>query len=395
MIGKDDDLDIAHDCKNYKQSLTSNFYAILSPPPCQVEVQEHPDSNVTVNKGRVKFRLPPDHPTDNKIALRWKRRLENRKMAKANRNALTISAETTYHFTPAQLAAIRSAESIAHVQTYNHDDEALRLGVLDGSIPSAAADSGATSSVGTKSDSQHFISTGKRSDKTFRLPNGALETAREICHLATAVRSPARDIHITPGVDETLLISTVKFAEAGYVTIFDRDEVNIYDQSDTVITVSRAAILRGWREPGTNDLWRIPLVPVVRNNNTDTIIVKRPPSEYLPNRPAPAEAIHNVYELKTQPELIRYLHAAAGFPTKPTWYKAVKNGQFTSWPGLTAPAVAKYFPESEETIKGHARKMRSGLRSTKNKPTRDVTFNKEQTDSRCDVQQRGTRRRGY
>jgi len=203
------------------------------------------------------------------------------------------------------------------------------------------------------------------------MPNGALETALDIGHLATAVRSPARDVHITPGIDKTLLISTVKFAEAGYTTIFDHNEVNIYDQRDTSITASRPAILRGWREPGTNELWRIPLVPVVRNNNTDTIIVKRPPSEYLPHCPLPSEAIHNVYELKTQPELIRYLHAAAGFPTKPTWYKAVKNGQFVSWPGLTAAAVAKHFPESEETIKGHARKTRSGLRSTKTANTDD------------------------
>jgi hypothetical protein len=243
------------------------------------------------------------------------------------------------------------------VQTYNHDDDELRRGILNGSIPSAAADSGATSSIGTKRDSRHFISTGRKSDKTFRMPNGALESVLDIGHLATAVRSPARDIHITSGVDETSLISTVKFAEAEHVTIFDRDEVNIYDQRNTIITVSRSAILRGWREPGTNDLWRIPLVPVVRNNNTDTLLVKRPPSEYLPNRPLPSEATHNVYELKTQPELVRYLHAAAGFPTKPTWYKAVKNGQFVSWPGLTAAAVARHFPESEETIKGtHARR---------------------------------------
>ena len=62
---------------------------------------------------------------------------------------------------------------------------------------------------------------------------------------------------------------------------------------------------------------------------------------------------------------MRYHHATAGFPTKPTWSKAVKNRQFASWPGLTTDAVAKYFPESEETIKGHVRKTKSGLRSTK------------------------------
>ncbi len=78
----------------------------------------------------------------------------------------------------------------------------------------------------------------------------------------------------------------------------------------------------------------------------------KPPTEFLPDRPPANEAVHNVYELKTQPELIRYLHAAAGFPTKPTWPKAIKNNQFASWPGLTVKAATKYFPESEETLKG-------------------------------------------
>ena len=60
-------------------------------------------------------------------------------------------------------------------------------------------------------------------------------------------------------------------------------------------------------------------------SNTDTVLVTQPPTEYLPDRPPPIDAIHNVYELKTQPELIRYLHAAAGFPTKPMWVAAIKN----------------------------------------------------------------------
>ena len=48
--------------------------------------------------------------------------------------------------------------------------------------------------------------------------------ALDIGHLATAVCSPARDIHITPSIDKTSLISTVKFAEAGYITIFKRSK---------------------------------------------------------------------------------------------------------------------------------------------------------------------------
>ena len=119
------------------------------------------------------------------------------------------------------------------------------------------------------------------------------------------------------------------------------------------------------------NLRRVPLVKNVLNTNTDTILCDRCPTEFLPDRPPPNEAIHNVYELKTQPELVRYYHAAAGFPTKPSWLKAIKNKQYASWPGLTWEAVNKHFPESEETLKGHGRKTRSGLRSTKTSTQND------------------------
>ncbi len=62
---------------------------------------------------------------------------------------------------------------------------------------------------------------------------------------------------------------------------------------------------------------------------------------------------------------MRYYHAAAGFPTKPLWLKAIKNKQYASSPGLTWEAVNKHFPESKETLKGYGCKTRSGLRSTK------------------------------
>jgi hypothetical protein len=96
-------------------------------------------------------------------------------------------------------------------------------------------------------------------------------------------------------------------------------------------------------------------------------LVNKPPTEFLANRPPPTEAIYNVYELKTQPELIRYYHAPAGFPTKPTWLRAIKNNHYASWTGLTYNGVRKYYPESTKTNKGHRRKLKSGQRSTKNK----------------------------
>jgi hypothetical protein len=95
------------------------------------------------------------------------------------------------------------------------------------------------------------------------------------------------------------------------------------------------------------NLCQIPLVPIILNNKTDTVLVNKPPTEFLPDHPSPIEAIHNVYKLKTQPELVRYLHASAGFPTKPLWLEAIKNKQYASWPGLTVRAVAMHFLESK------------------------------------------------
>ena len=49
-------------------------------------------------------------------------------------------------------------------------------------------------------------------------------------------------------------------------------------------------------------------------------------------RPSPTESINNVYELPSIEPAIRYLHDAAGFPTKVTWLNAIHNGSYLSCP---------------------------------------------------------------
>jgi hypothetical protein len=40
--------------------------------------------------------------------------------------------------------------------------------------------------------------------------------------------------------------------------------------------------LQGWFNKTAN-LWQIPLIPVVLNNSTDTVLVNKPPTEFLPD----------------------------------------------------------------------------------------------------------------
>jgi hypothetical protein len=87
------------------------------------------------------------------------------------------------------------------------------------------------------------------------------------------------------------------------------------------------------------------------------------------------EYLHNVYKLPSLEPTIRYLHAAAGFPPKATWLKAVCQGNYSTWPLINVKNVAKYFPESEETQMGHMQGQCQGVQSTRpvNAP---VTTNK-------------------
>ena len=195
MVAQDKDLDDAYDCNKLKQSLTSNFYAILSPQPCQVKEQEIPDTQVKKGKGSIIFRLPPNHQHDNKMPM-------------SNHSIMM-----TMHF---------AAESLMD-PFLQRQPTAVPHQVLG---PKRIANTSSTPD------------TGKQSNKIFRMPNGATESATNIGHLAMAIQSPVHDIHITPRVNETSLISTVTFAKASYVMIFDHDEVNIYNQCDTSITMS-------------------------------------------------------------------------------------------------------------------------------------------------------------
>ena len=86
------------------------------------------------------------------------------------------------------------------------------------------------------------------------------------------------------------------------------------------------------------------------------------------------------------------MHAAAGFPVKYTWLRAIKKGNLATWPRLTYSNAAKYFPHAVETIKGHMVQYSQGVRSTKKKthPSRGIKkepakATQEKEDEREDI----------
>ena len=64
-------------------------------------------------------------------------------------------------------------------------------------------------------------------------------------------------------------------------------------------------------------------------------------------------------------DLITFLHAACGAPVPSTWVKAVKNNNFTTWPGISQKLITKHLPSSIATAKGHMKREFQGIQSTK------------------------------
>ena len=254
----------------------------------------------------------------------------------------------------------------------------LRAAVLNGSIPLAVNNTGATSHVFLPS--APLITTNTILTAVFHLPNGATAAATKIHKLHHKLREPARTVNIVPSLVGNSLLSTVKMVQAGYTAIYDDSEVNFYDSTTAKISVLEVAVLTGYQCPWTK-LWQVPLVTTTGNKNTDTLLLDHPRKHESLKSTSITRAhigsvltfgrnnkyIRNFYNLPSIKPTIRYLHVVAGFPTKESWLRAIRQGNYNSWPLINIKNVARNFPKSEETLKGHMREQRQGVPSTKKK----------------------------
>ena len=77
------------------------------------------------------------------------------------------------------------------------------------------------------------------------ITNNDTMSATERMKLAHELRSPAYKVGLVPGLHSTLLIG-VNFSDVDYVTILDKEGINIYDGKTTKIIISEKAVLSGY-----------------------------------------------------------------------------------------------------------------------------------------------------
>ena len=183
------------------------------------------------------------------------------------------------------------------------------------------------------------------------------------------------------------LLSVGKACDAGLDVHFHRTHCNF-------INAAGARVLTGYREPRSG-LYLLPAVhsrddselprrtnspsshptnalddshiQYKGNHTTHGYDLTQPLGLGLANQ-RPHAAL-SAYEKHTIPQLVRYLHACAGYPTTDTWCQAINRGYYLGWPGLSASRVRMHLPKSEITAIGHQKLTRQGVRSTKKDST--------------------------
>ena len=130
------------------------------------------------------------------------------------------------------------------------EEEEVRKGVLNGTIPCSVVDSGALSSCGETGGPHEGANLV--SNKIFNMPMGNQAPASYINKHHHEVREPAKTVDMVPALAHNSLSSISKFVDANYFASFDEEQVNTYCANNATVTVSRGAILRGWRDKKTS-----------------------------------------------------------------------------------------------------------------------------------------------
>ena len=133
-----------------------------------------------------------------------------------------------------------------------------------------------------------FIQTTRQSTKVLSVADGHRTPESNIAKLHHPVCEPARTVGMVPSLADQSLLSGEKFAEAGYISVCDGDEVNLYDSRTARIIVSEEALLKGWFFPHTK-LWRITLQAKVTDLKRHTLVLDVPngTESYIPYMKSP------------------------------------------------------------------------------------------------------------
>jgi hypothetical protein len=238
-----------------------------------------------------------------------------------------------------------------HVPTKNAGFAGLRLQTYN-----AIADSGAT---------QNFVMDGtpvanKRPTTRplkMALADGRLVMSTHMCDIRINGLPTVLTGHIIPDLSIALLFGIRVLTEAGCMVTFDKNNCVRYNGD---------IILRGVKDPAT-DLWTLPLGSFERTSSHHVVDMIQPAAPVFANAHANGviERACFTHAVRTKANSIRFAHHSFCSPKISTLLKALRRRYHKGCTNLTEHGVTKYLNPSPATAKGHMKRPRRGIRSTR------------------------------
>jgi hypothetical protein len=148
--------------------------------------------------------------------------------------------------------------------------------------------------------------------------------------------------HVLDGITNSSLISLGQLCDDDCIEFFTKQKMHVYK--------NKMCVLSGTRNH-TDSLWDIPLATT---------------SPSLSLAPTPVFAANAIIRKDmTKTALAQYLYGCCGSPVLSTWQRAIRNGNFVTWPGIDSFSIDKHLPKSIASAKGHLGQERKNLQSTK------------------------------
>jgi hypothetical protein len=189
--------------------------------------------------------------------------------------------------------------------------------------------------------------------------------------------------HIVPTLAVASLISIRLLCKAGGKVIFDNKKCEV--------VYKEKVVLRGFKDAST-DLWTLP-IPIKGMQTTPGHVPKG--TNYILPRPGPCEGcaphppteatevaseVVNMatftHSVKTHANKVKFAHQSLCNPKISTLLKAVQKSFLRGCPNLAMKLILKYPNPSPATAKGHMKRPKHGIKSTRPKPPKESGITK-------------------
>ncbi len=138
----------------------------------------------------------------------------------------------------------------------------------------------------------------------------------------------------------------------------------IFTDTKCEVKYKNKVILNGIKDP-TTDLWTLPITPT-EIKATGSHDLGKDQGDH--KNPHPVNWAAFAHSVRTRANAVKFAHQSMCNPTISSLMKALKKGFLKGCPDLSKELVTKYLNPSPATAKGHMKRPKKGIWSTRKKP---------------------------